>query len=316
MKKILLSVFAVALLLEVSGQQLIMFSQYMNNKYAVNPAVAGSMPDNPVILSYRQLWTGINDAPTYQMINSHFMVGEKIGVGGKISNYTTGPINKLGIEGTYAYHLIVNANEDRLSFGLSAMLYQFNLNKSALILEDPDDNAIMYSAESLIVPDASFGLYYYSSNYYAGIAIPQLFNRKVPMMNENFIEQRQVRHYFLHGGYIYDINERFSVEPSVLLKLIDAGVFQGDINAKLTYNNTAWLGISYRTEDAMVVLAGISKNKVAFGYAYDITMSDIKNYSHGTHELMFIYRLGNTEQKVKEPEEIMPDLESLPIPME
>jgi len=316
MKKVLLSVFALALLIEVSGQQLIMFSQYMNNKYAVNPAVAGSMPENPVMLSYRQLWTGIDDAPTCQMLNTHFLVGENIGVGGKISNYSTGPINKLGIEGTYAYHLMVNANEDRLSFGLSAMLYQYNLDKSALILEDPDDNAILYSSESLIVPDATFGLYYYSSNYYAGLSVPQLFNRKVPMMNENYVEQAQVRHYFLHGGYIYDINEKFSVEPSVLLKYIEAGVFQGDINAKMTYNNTAWLGASYRTEDAVCVMAGISKNKIAFGYAFDITLSDIKDHSNGTHEFMLIYRLGDTGKEKEKEHDTIQDVESIPLPTE
>lgn len=274
------------------GQQRAMFSQYMLNQYSINPAVAGSTPYSPICLSYKQFWTGIDDAPGVQALNGHFGVGDNMGVGGQIYNYKTGPTSRQGIEGTYAYHLKVTETA-KLSLALTGMLYQNQINKSELVLEEQDDDAIMFSSNRLIVPDAAFGAYFYDKNYYAGIAVPNLFNRKVDFLNENILEQRQVRHYFLHGGYIFETGD-FKVEPSVLLRFIEAGVFQADVNVKGTYNDMFTLGASYRLGDGMAIMAGVGNQKVTFGYCYDLALTAIKNASNGSHELMFIYKIGGS----------------------
>lgn len=298
MKKIVLALIAFAFILECSAQQISLYSQYMQNKYAVNPAVAGTTPYNPITLSYKQFWTGINGGNNIQSLSSHMAISENVGVGGKLYKYAVGPEEKIGIEGTYSYILPIGTGGNKISFGLSGLLYQYHLNKDMITLEDQDDEAVMNSSEKLIVPDASFGTYFYSDNYYAGIAIQQLFNRKVSLMNKDELDQRQVRHYMLHGGYSYIIDDKFSVEPSVLLKFIEAGSMQIDINAKVTYMQMLWAGISYRTSDAVVAMFGVSKKRFEFGYAYDILMGDIKSYSGGSHELMFRYKISSSKPKL------------------
>jgi type IX secretion system PorP/SprF family membrane protein len=297
MKKIVVLILAITAMIEVSGQQLTSYSQYMENKYVFNPAVVGSLSYSPLALSYRRLWTGMDDAPTMQMLSSHFLASDNVGMGGKIFNYSTGPLSKMGIEATYAYHLPIGSSGAKLSLGLSAQLYQYHLNKSLLTMEDMTDDIILFGSEKLIVPDAAFGAYYYTDKYYGGLSIYQLFSRKVDLMTDKF-DNKQHRHYFLTGGYIYDINANFQVEPSILLKFIEAGLLQADINGKVMYKQTVWLGLSYRTQDAVAINLGIRKDRFVFGYSYDITMSEIRKYSNGTHELLFIFKFNRSKPKL------------------
>ena len=39
-------------------------------------------------------------------------------------------------------------------------------------------------------------------------------------------------------------------------------------------------------------MLGANKSNVQFGYAYDATLTNIKNYSSGSHEVFIGYRLG------------------------
>jgi type IX secretion system PorP/SprF family membrane protein len=114
-------------------------------------------------------------------------------------------------------------------------------------------------------------------------------------MNTDYLEQKQVRHYALHGGYRFDINDDYSIEPSLVFRMIEEGQMTLDFNVKASIMNIAWVGVSYRLNDAVAPMFGIDMDKFMFGYAYDITMSDISNYSQGSHELMFIYKIGSTK---------------------
>ena len=281
----------------VNAQQIPTLSQYMENPYLANPAVAGSVSTNPFALHYKKWWSGFNEAPTMQTITGHTALSNSVGVGGKIFNFSTGPISKLGVEGTYAYHFNVGSSS-KISLGLSAQLYQFYINKSLLKLEDQDDQTVIFSSDRLIVPDAAFGAYFYDENYYAGISVYQLFNRKVHLMNNNYLDNRQLRHYFVIAGYRYDMNDVFAIEPSILAKFIETGIGQLDANIRFWYNKFLWLGFSYRTNESVVINAGIKRERFAFGYAYDLPLTDIKKYNVGSHELYFALFFGKSKSKL------------------
>ena len=274
------------------SQQTASYSQYMHDHYLINPAAAGATDFMPVSLGYKKVWTGFEGSPQFYSLAGNTSINDDMGVGAKVSNYSAGYENKFGIDLSYSYSIKIG-DANKLAFGLSASLYQFSIDKSKITLENPNDNTVLYSNENLVVPDANFGTYFHGENYYVGITVAQLLGRKVNMMNTDYLEQRQVRHYYLHGGYKYEINDDFSVEPSLLLKFVEAGEFQADINVKATIKKIAWVGVSYRLNDAVVPMFGIEMDKFIFGYAYDVTMSDISNYSQGSHELMFIYKLGS-----------------------
>ena len=302
MKKIILILAFITAVYGVQAQQMGSFSQVVENHYLVNPAAAGTDKTMPLFLGYRRMWTGIDAAPSTQFITYSMPFTSEMGMGIKIFNYSTGPISKTGLSATYSYSLDLG-NDMKLSFGLSGSLYQFYLDKSKVTLENSNDNTIMYSSEKLIVPDANFGVYFHGKNYFAGIASFQLFNRNVNLMNDN-LNNAQVRHYYFHGGYNAEIGSDIQVEPSVLVKFIEAGVSQWDLNVKTLYKEMLWLGLGYRSDfgfapQDMIVSLGVQQGKIRFGYAYDICLSDLSTYSAGTHEIIFIYSLGKGSGALK-----------------
>ena len=275
-----------------AGQQLPHLSQYMFNDFFMNPAVAGTKNYSPLMLTIRNQWTGLNDAPTTQTLSFHSPIFKDMGLGGIIVNDKTGPVSQTGIQLSYAYHLSLKQNS-YLSFGLSGLLYQHVFDKDLIILDDPNDQAMQGGGkEKSIVPEASFGVHLYGKKYYVGFSAPQLFQSKVKC--DRGSEQqinRLVRHYFVMGGYKFNLNEKFQIEPSLLFKAIVNAPVQVDINAKFIYMEMVWAGLSYRSQESIVAMLGFEYKKFSLGYSYDYTLTTIRKYSTGSHELFLAYRL-------------------------
>ena len=275
------------------SQQIPLNAQYHFDLYQINPAAAGSQDYMPVSLSFRKFWVGINGTPSVQALSGHVTVADRMGVGVRIFNYMQGPLRQTGMEATYAYHIPLSEEGAKISLGLSPTFYQYYLDKSSLTMEDPND-AVLLGGNKKIVPDANFGVLLYDNKYFLGISVFQLFQGKINLGTEGITEQQKnVRHYYFNGGYNFEINDNIMLQPSVLLKFLEAGVFQADINLHSVLFKTVNFGLSYRTQDALSIQVGYQNKSILFGYAYDIAMSDLRTQTSGSHEIIFIYKLPN-----------------------
>ena len=291
MKIFVIKILLILAAFQVAGQQLTHQSQYMLNHFEINPGASGINEYLPVSFSFRKMWAGIEGSPSLQTLSANMEVYNSMGAGIKIYNYTAGPERKTGIEGAYSYHIALDNIGSKLAFGVSFQVYQYFLDKASLTVEDETDEVFL-GTEKMVIPDGSFGTYLYGKTYYVGLAIPQLIQRNIKLKSD-ILEQKRVRHYFLHGGYIYYINRDLKLEPSVLMKLIEIGIFQADINAMLTYQNMVSFGLSYRSSDAMVFMLGYQYDKFRIGYSFDLTLSDIRTQSSGSHEVFISYSFDN-----------------------
>ena len=290
MKKLTIVLITISISFTGYSQQLTYNSQYMLNQFLINPAAAGTKEYMPISTSFRQQWAGFNDAPRTQMLSVHSPIGENMGVGGILYNDVTGPLRNIGFEGSYSYHLKIN-DASKLALGLSISLTQHVLDGSNFILNNTNDQVLNGATQKSFNPDGSFGLYYYSEKGFLGISVPQLIENKLKF-GDNIEElNRQVRHYYLSGGYRFPMGDNLELEPSILLKYTIASPFQFDVNARLFYKENLWTGISYRHDESVVSMVGIQRDEFMIGYAFDYTLSSIRNYSAGTHELYLEYQL-------------------------
>lgn len=265
----------------------------MHNPYSINPAATGINDEIPLAVSYRKQWMSIPESPSMQYISGHMKIINSMGAGAKITNYSAGPLRKTGGELTYSYHFKLQEGIN-LSFGLSGMFYQFNLNKSGMSVEDETDIIFAEGSDKMFVVDAIFGTYLYGDNFYAGLSVPQLFNRNVDLKTDDIIQEKQVRHYYLHGGSRFELGTDFTLEPSLLFKFMESGLYQVDINAIAEYRKMLSLGLSFRTSDAVVVQLGYRYKEFRVGYSYDITISGLQGTAFGSHEIMLIYSFKNS----------------------
>ena len=297
MKKTIYILFLVVIASYSYSQQLPLYSQYMFNDFVYNPAVSGTKDYYQAKSNNRYQWIGITDAPrTYILSVFGPHRSKDMGFGGIIFNDVTGPTSRTGLYGSYAYNVKIK-DDLRFSSGISLGILQYKIDGSKIILHDQNDQTLSNGLYVDYMPDASFGLYLYSSKYSVGIAVNQLNNnikfKEVDQLGINKIKS----HILLSGSYIYAINSDFDIEPSLMLKFVSPAPLQADINLKATYKKMVWLGFSWRTKDALSIMVGYNYNDLLlFGYSYDITTTNLKNYSSGTHELMIGVRFNKFKQ--------------------
>jgi type IX secretion system PorP/SprF family membrane protein len=107
-------------------------------------------------------------------------------------------------------------------------------------------------------------------------------------------------------GYKFDLGEDFQLEPSVMVKYTTPAPVKIDGGLRLSYQKKIWIGANYRTHDALTALVGcMYRNWLMFGYSYDYTTTNLRNYSTGTHEIMLGVRFSKPKSNTykDEPEE-------------
>ena len=296
MKRLIILIICVISLSNTQAQQVGLNSQYMFNTFLLNPAVAGSKEFVPIHTSVRKQWVGINEGPVSQSVTAHGYNGYNFGIGGGIFNETTGPTRRTGLNFTTAYHLVLKGSSSRtnqmtLSFGLAATVTQHALDKNSLTTYLPNDPTILSAYDASLIPDVNFGvLLHKGTKWEVGLSAMSLAQTRVDIYNlGNQVRNKLVRNYFLHGGYTFDVNEEFKIQPTLVFRMIEALPMQFDINTRFIYSDRYWAGVSYRHNDAISAMVGINIHRMRFGYSYDFTTSDMRNYSVGSHEIAFTY---------------------------
>lgn len=275
------------------SQQLPQFSQRMFDETTFNPAINGTKEYSSIKLHHRSQWIGFSQAPSTQSISFDGILNQKMGAGGSIINDITGPTRKFGICLAYSYH--VKTESFNLSFGLSGTFLQTGIDGTKVNLQQNGDPIIAENlSDKAWKPDAGFGAYLYNEKFYAGIGIQQLFQSKFRIDGLEGInaEMPLVRHYYLNSGYKITIDENWDAEPSILFSGTIGSPAALDFNIKTEYRNKFITGISYRVNDAVVLLAGYKLQEVlSLYYSYDMLISKLRKYNSGSHELMLVFRI-------------------------
>ena len=294
--KRILFLFILSVSLSTTAQQVGLNSQYMFNTFLLNPAVAGSKEYIPIHASIRKQWVGIAEGPVSQSVTAHGYNGFNFGLGGGIFNETTGPTRRTGLNFSTAYHLVLKGSSSRtqqmtMSFGIGGTITQHVLDKNALTTYLPDDPTIISAYNSTLIPDLNFGFLLHKGNKWdIGLSAMSLVQTNVDIYNlGNQVRNRLVRNYFVHGSYTIDASDNFKIQPSVVFRMIEALPMQFDINSRFIFQEKYWAGISYRHNDAISAMIGLNIYRLRFGYSYDFTLSDMRNYSAGSHEIAFTY---------------------------
>lgn len=304
MKKTMLAALFVIGALSGYGQQDPMLSQYMFNGLFLNPAYAGSHPYFSSTLTFRKQWVNFDGAPqTAIAAVDGPIASEKMGIGLVIMNDQIGVTRQNDIYASYSYNIKVGKTS-KLAFGLRAGVSQYKADLKSLQVWDTDDQVFSSNIASQLIPKFGFGMYLYDKKWYAGFSIPTLLAYQKDMTFNLDVNRATFlnRHYYLTGGMVFEANEKIKLKPSVLFKYLPNAPFEADLNFSALFQDALWLGVSYRTGDALLgIIEYQTNNRFRVGYAYDLTLSRLRNYNSGSHEIMIGYDFGKDFIKVKTP---------------
>ena len=297
MKRISILIFAICLTGILKGQQLPQITQYMNNNYVINPAVAGMYDYYQVNTTIRNQWAGMNEGPRTSVISIYGRHSDNVGLGGTVYNDVAGPTSRVGGSVSYTYAFQAT-KKIKLSMALQGGFTQFKIIKNNLSVPDQNDPLMLGGDVSRTLPDATFGLNVSGEKWYIGAAIPQLLSSNLELMDDDFARiydatsqnGKLASHIYVLGAYTYDINSAISIEPSVFLKSVAGAKTQIDFGIKSEYKEIIWIGMSYKMNNdlsSIAALLGYNINdRFNIGYSYCMPSSATSNYYSGSHEFM------------------------------
>lgn len=322
MKRILVVITGIMLGISLNAQQVPAYSQYVMNGFLINPSYAGNDGYTSVNLTAREQWLGLANSPSNYAVSFQTRIlktsfiqkstsvrkklvrptrGGRVGLGGYVFNDQNGIIKRTGFEMAYAYHIDLR-NYRQLSFGLGATAYQFAIDIDGAVVTDIDDEFLNNYDRVVFIPDFNFGASYTTRTYYVGFAATQLFRGTLTLGNTAKNPNTELGHFYLSGGIKVPLaGNEWILEPSALFKSSDMlfKSFQADITTRIYYKQDYWAGLSYRTQDALIVLLGFTYDRFYFAYAFDFSLTDIRNYSFGSHELSFAVKFGDSARRYR-----------------
>ncbi|WP_459211179.1 PorP/SprF family type IX secretion system membrane protein [Aquimarina rhabdastrellae] len=293
MKKLLFPLFILCNTFLSLAQQDPQYTQYTYNMNVINPAyVTGDTGHIELGALYRRQWTNVEGAPETITLFGHASLRRNIDLGLTVVNDQIGnDITETNVNGDFAYRFNLSENL-RLSLGTKLGFTVYNADFSNLTLDSGGSNTDpAFANVNSTFLNVGAGAFLYSRNFYLGLSAPNLIPSKhLENTAATTFEGREDIHYYLTSGYVFRLNPDLKFKPSVLLKTAAGAPITTDIAASFLMRNKLELGVSYRIEDAVSALFSykISPN-FRVGYAYDYTLSDLNEFSQGSHEIFLTY---------------------------
>ena len=301
MKKIYFIAILVLAITELRAQQDPHYTQYMYNMSVVNPAYAGSKESLSGGLLYRKQWIEIEDAPTTGTFFIHSPVGRNVGLGLSVISDKIGPVEENNVYADFSYTLNLGG-EHKLAFGLKGGVTMHKIDFNYIFTTLPQQSPLdPFSAGN---PNNTFlnigsGMFYYTNKYYVALSVPNMLKSKyLDFSGAQY--GTEVIHYFLTGGYVFDLNPNLKFKPSTMIKSSVNAPTSIDVSANFMFYDKLELGATYRREDSFGGMINFAITPgLRVGYAYDHVISDLKVVTPASHEVMLLFDI-NFSKKVSQ----------------
>ncbi|ESU22680.1 hypothetical protein FEDK69T_19380 [Flavobacterium enshiense DK69] len=298
MKKIYFAILLLgAITTDMQAQQDPHYTQYMYNMNVVNPAYAGSKENLAIGVLYRDQWVNVEGAPQTLTFAASSPVGKNVGLGLSVISDKIGPVEETNVYGDFAYTLNLGG-EHRLAFGLKSGVTFHNVGLFSDIgngyVPDGGDVAFSENVNNTYFNIGS-GVFYYTDKYYVSFSVPNMLDAKhldLHVDGDDYKFGSETQHYFLTGGYVFQLSENTKFKPSFMLKSAFSAPTSLDVSANFLFFEKFEAGATYRLEDSFGAMVNYRITpSIRLGYAYDHIISDLDATTKSSHEFMLLFDL-------------------------
>lgn len=288
-----------SLITAINSQSDRIYTLYVFNKLQYNAAYAGSSEGLNAGVHYRHQWHGVNGAPRTITAFAHLPFAQgRSGVGLSIISDKIGVFNTTKAKVDYAYRVAFKNNKT-LSIGLNFQMENTNFDWSKIGLVNTLDTNIPFGTSASNASNFGMGVYYTGSDFYIGAAAPRLTRNAITSKDFQGKSYSDFRPYYLMGGIVFPIKSSLHIRPSILLSYIKNTPIEVDLNLSILFQETFWLGFSYRfmeSIDVFVQYPLTPQLKLAVGVDY--TLSEINEFTKGSGEIMIEYSFLKKQEAV------------------
>ena len=278
-------------------------TQFMYYKLGYNPAFAGSQDAPCVSCIIREQWLGLEGAPSTQALTFNMpLMNQRVGIGANVMRHTIGITTMYDVDAAYAYR--VRLGQGMLGIGVQGSIRSLtnNFNETVAIQSKTGDTTIPGNNENKFSFNFGAGLYYNSNRFYIGASAPRLLENSIDFNSNDNVISREVQHIYLMTGYTIEASEDLKIRPQALFKYAENAPVDADINVNFLIQDKFLAGLTYRRggnkiderigESLDLLFGAQLTESLMFGFSYDFTLSDIRDYSSGSIEASLHYCFG------------------------
>ncbi len=304
----------------VMAQQLPLFTQYRDNLGIINPAaphIDFFTQKTPISvgLSYRKQWTGLENAPTTQVLRyEHIMAytGNSFSpiFGTYILRDVTGPLGMTGLYGKFGAAMTDDAEEGGFSAALSAGVVGYHLDTDKVRTRDAGD-LVASGRSTRLFPDVGLGIFYWKrldgNGFFeddmlsGGISVPQVLGLNLQFKNDaQTYATKRIQHFYGQFSWLHSIdeNEKY-IQPSIWVKYAPNAPLNVDMNVRYQLVPALWIGTGASTGGNFHAETGFNIGENAgldgllkIGYGFDYSFSRFGPFAGSTHEFNLTYSFG------------------------
>ena len=308
MKKLSLYLIAMCFPLLVWSQQEQMYTQFMFNKLAINPAYAGNENYLGFTALFRDQWNGFPGSPKAQLLSVNLpRIGERIGVGFNLRRQTIGITTNINYSGIYSYKFPLSNGTISMGLEFAGRNLRMDFTDSRLLAIDglENDPSIPNQMINKNLFNVGYGIYFNTRNYYFGASVPRLIKADLDF-DTNDVFSSEARHLFIMGGAAFPLKDDLSMTFQTMFRLAENSPFSTDMSMMFTLDEKYTGGLHYRFggatgdvgESFALLFSFQVTHNLMVGFAQEFTLSKIRTYDNGSLEVIMHYALGKKKNRV------------------
>lgn len=295
---VLLLVVALSATVGAKAQQVPIFTNYTNSYAYANAGFAGMSEGINVLGLYRQQWAGFVDNDGNEVAPRTFLLTGDMpfralhgGVEFSVMQDKLGFENNVNVGLGYSFHLDLGGST--LGIGVAGTLLNRSLDFTQLKPNSDLDPLLQgLGEESAMLFDFNVGLFWQiPESLYIGVSVVNVLESMSQALNDNAESSASFttdRTFYVLAGYPFQFEDlpSFTFVPSVSV-MSDIASTQFNVSAKVIFKNVFSLGVNYRPQESVGLMAGVSIKDFTVAYSYDINTMGLG--VPGSHEIGLSY---------------------------
>jgi type IX secretion system PorP/SprF family membrane protein len=266
-------------------------SMYFQNKYLINPAMAGADKGLILNLGYQGQFDPVPGNPKLMSATGEYNAGNRVGLGLNFGSNQAGLITNTRVVGTFAYHLPIGPEDQKLHFGVSVggTFASIDYNKVSGNVNDPTLQNFNEGGRL----DGDFGIAYTDKLWTIQASLPNL-NQHIGDDNNYSARQYIDRSVFYsaisYKIYVSDRINDFNLEPIVAYRGING--FKDIFDAGARFNMPEYhMNVSalYHTNETIAAAIGVTVDKLNIFLATANYIGRKGVYANNTFEIGLSY---------------------------
>lgn len=282
MKRIVLLSMLISSTITSIAQLTPLKSQYFNNPYLVNPAMAGKEEKTRIFLNYSSQWNKIEGSPVLMSLSASTAITEKAAVGVNIISDKAGLLQRTQAMGSFAYKLPIS-DEQSLRFGISLAWTREQLDLGEATENGTPDIALSnYNNKRKSTIDGNFGIAYINNAFEAQFSYLNLNQKRAQ-------EFSTVDYSTFYSAVSYEFNreQNFTIKPLIAYRGIKSYKNQWDVAVEWGYIDMVNLYTMYHSNQSFSGGAGYNyQDKLNFSLIYNSEPTQVRGFTGGIIDLM------------------------------